>query len=177
MNAANYRKTTLNHPFIAQRADPYIMHHTDGSFYFTASVPEYDRNVLRRASTFAALGSAKETTIWHKHDQGIMSIHIWAPELHYLDGAWYIYFAAGDVSDKWEIRTYALYCPDKDPLTGHCSVIGNGVIMVEPLYNAASCLTAIQAWTDIYLTSLGCYHVARHVPLHLLHIGSLRSTH
>ena len=124
MNAAIYRKTTLTHPFIAQRADPYIMHHTDGSFYFTASVPEYDRIVLRRESTLAALGTAKETAIWQKLDHGIMSIHIWAPELHYLDGAWYIYFAAGDVDDKWAIRPYALYCPDDDPLTGHWSEAG-----------------------------------------------------
>ena len=36
-------------PFIEQRADPYILRHTDGRYYFTASVPEYDRIVLRTA--------------------------------------------------------------------------------------------------------------------------------
>lgn len=33
--------------WIAQRADPYVIRHTDGIYYFTASVPAYDRIVLR----------------------------------------------------------------------------------------------------------------------------------
>lgn len=36
-----------NEPWILQRADPYVYRHTDGAYYFTASVPEYDRIVLR----------------------------------------------------------------------------------------------------------------------------------
>ena len=35
--------------FSVKRADPYVYRHTDGSYYFTASVPAYDRIVLRRA--------------------------------------------------------------------------------------------------------------------------------
>jgi GH43 family beta-xylosidase len=31
-------------------ADPYILRH-DGNYYFVASVPEYDRLEIRRAST------------------------------------------------------------------------------------------------------------------------------
>ncbi|MDA5483519.1 alpha-N-arabinofuranosidase, partial [Yersinia intermedia] len=34
-------------PLIEQRADPFIYRHTDGYYYFTASVPEYDRLELR----------------------------------------------------------------------------------------------------------------------------------
>ena len=47
-----------------------------------------------------------------------MSVHIWAPELHYLDGKWYIYFAGGDIDDIWAIRPYVLECADADPITG-----------------------------------------------------------
>lgn len=47
-----------------------------------------------------------------------MSCHIWAPELHYLDGKWYIYFAAGDIDDIWAIRPYVLECADADPTEG-----------------------------------------------------------
>ena len=35
-------------PLIEQRADPHITRHTDGRYYFTGTVPEYDRIVLRR---------------------------------------------------------------------------------------------------------------------------------
>ena len=82
-----------NEPWIVQRADPYVYRHTDGSYYFTASVPAYDGIVLRRSDSLCGLSDAPETEIWHMHDAGPMSVHIWAPELHYLGGAWYIYFA------------------------------------------------------------------------------------
>lgn len=107
-----------NQVWIAQRADPYVYRHTDGMYYFTASVPAYDRIVLRRAESLSALAEAKEHTIWVKHESGPMSEHIWAPELHHLDGKWYIYFAGGEKDDVWKIRPYVLECADEDPITG-----------------------------------------------------------
>ena len=50
--------TAYNQAFIEQRADPYVYRHTDGSYYFTASVPAYDRIILRRADTLAGLRDA-----------------------------------------------------------------------------------------------------------------------
>ena len=47
MDKTNYRQTEYNKPFIIQRADPYVYRHSDGTYWFTASVPEYDRIVLR----------------------------------------------------------------------------------------------------------------------------------
>lgn len=75
-----------NEPWILQRADPYVYRHTDGSYYFTASVPAYDGIVLRRAGSLAELSGAEEVMIWKKHESGPMSYHIWAPEIHYLFG-------------------------------------------------------------------------------------------
>lgn len=115
---SNTNQLKFNEPWILQRADPYIYRHTDGTYYFTASIPDYDGIVLRRSETLAGLADAPEVMIWKKHDRGIMSIHIWAPELHYLDGKWYIYFSGGDVDEIWEIRPYVLECQDEDPLTG-----------------------------------------------------------
>ena len=31
-----------NEPWILQRADPFVYRHTDGMYYFTASLPEYN---------------------------------------------------------------------------------------------------------------------------------------
>ncbi len=117
MNVNNYKETKYNKPFIAQRADPYILHAPDGTFYFTASVPEYDRIVLRHSNTLKGLAEAEEVTLLRKHDEGIMSLHIWAPELHYLQGNWYIYYAGGDKDDVWAIRPYILKCTGQDPMT------------------------------------------------------------
>ncbi|WP_099469897.1 family 43 glycosylhydrolase [Konateibacter massiliensis] len=118
MNSQNYVKTIYNKPYIEQRADPYIYKHKDGNYYFTASVPEYDRIILRRANSLDGLIEAKEKIIWKKHERGIMSTHIWAPELHYIDNTWIIYYAAGDKDDIWAIRPYVLMCKDEDPIDG-----------------------------------------------------------
>ena len=107
-----------NEPWIMQRADPYIYKHESGMYYFTASVPAYDKIILRESDTLEGLADATEHEIWHKHDTGIMGNHIWAPELHYLNQKWYIYFAAGDAEDKWNIRPYVLECADADPVRG-----------------------------------------------------------
>lgn len=113
------KKLKFNEPWICQRADPYVYRHTDGMYYFTASVPDYDAVVLRCAVSLAELAQAGETVIWKKHDSGPMSEHVWAPELHYLDGKWYVYFAAGEKEDVWKIRPYVLECADSDPMTGN----------------------------------------------------------
>ena len=107
-----------NEPWILQRADPYVYRHTDGNYYFTASVPTYDRLVLRKSDTLDGLFKAPETVIWTKHEEGIMGAHIWAPELHYLKNKWYIYFSAGNAENPWHERPYVLECEDEDPLTG-----------------------------------------------------------
>lgn len=111
------KETEYNKEFISQRADPYCYKHTDGTYYFTGSVPAYDRIVLRAAKTIAGLADAEEKTIWVKHDGGPMSFHIWAPEIHYIDGRWFVYFAAGEKEDIWKIRPYILECEGQDPMT------------------------------------------------------------
>lgn len=108
-------KEMYNEVWIQKRADPYVYKHTDGTYYFTASLPDYDGIALRKADKLFNLKDAPEKMIWKKHDKGIMSFHVWAPELHFIFGKWYIYFAAGDVDDIWAIRPYVLECRGDDP--------------------------------------------------------------
>lgn len=117
MNKTNFRVTDYNKPWIEQRADPYAYRHIDGTYYFTASVPTYDRVIIRHSDTLDGLREAEELTVWTKHESGLQSIHIWAPEIHYIDGGWYIYYAAGDKDDVWEIRPYVLKCTGRDPMS------------------------------------------------------------
>ncbi|WP_165521756.1 family 43 glycosylhydrolase [Micromonospora zingiberis] len=108
----------FTNPLAEQRADPHIYRHTDGYYYFTATVPEYDRIVLRRATTLQGLATAPEQVIWRRHSTGEMGAHIWAPEIHFIDGRWYIYFAAGRAEDVWAIRPYVLESSAANPLDG-----------------------------------------------------------
>jgi GH43 family beta-xylosidase len=112
------RATDYPNPLIKQRADPHLTRHSDGFYYFMGTVPEYDRLVLRRARTIAELPAAEEKVIWRKHATGPMGAHIWAPELHRLDGKWYIYFAAGEAEKIWNIRLYVLENASANPLEG-----------------------------------------------------------
>lgn len=108
-------------PLIEQRADPFILRHED-HYYFIASVPEYDRLEIRRADTLAGLAQARATVIWRKHASGAASELIWAPELHRIEGKWYVYFAAAHTKklrdNMFQHRMYVLECPDADPLQG-----------------------------------------------------------
>ena len=118
-------------PFIEQRADPYAFKGPDGYYYFTASYPAfqnvdsgYDRIILRRSATVKGLAAAEETTIWKAHENGNMAKHIWAPEIHYIKNKWYVFFAAGDKENVWNIRPYVLMCEDKDPVNGKWTECG-----------------------------------------------------
>lgn len=108
-------------PLIEQRADPFILRYQN-SYYFIASVPEYDRLEIRRADTLAGLAKAAAIVIWRKPDDGPMSALIWAPELHRIDGRWVIYFAAALSPEikagLFQHRMFALTCDADDPLTG-----------------------------------------------------------
>lgn len=109
-------RTWVN-PVLPQRADPHLSLH-GGRYWFTASVPSFDAIELRSADSIAGLASAPAHTVWRKHASGPMSWHVWAPELHRVNGEWLIYFAASEAGDIWKLRMYALSNPHDDPLQG-----------------------------------------------------------
>lgn len=113
-SAADGPQPVLN-PIVSQRADPWLMKHTDNRYYFTGSVPEYDRIIIRSASSISGLGDAAETVVWKRPASGTMGGHIWAPELHHFDGKWHIYFAAGDSSEVFRVRIYVISTDSADP--------------------------------------------------------------
>lgn len=109
-------------PIIEQRADPWVYKHADGYYYFTASVPEYDRIEIRRAETIQGLAAAAPAVVWRKHESGPMSANIWAPEIHHIDGKWYIYFAAARTAETvdglFDHRMFVLENSSPNPLAG-----------------------------------------------------------
>ncbi len=108
----------FNNPIAEKRADPWVYKTSDNIYYLIATVPEYDRIVIRKANSINGLKDAKEDEIWHKHEKGVMGHHIWAPELHRIDGTWYIYFAAGEAENIWNIRIWVLSNSSENPIEG-----------------------------------------------------------
>ncbi|MCI9846028.1 family 43 glycosylhydrolase [Flavobacterium pectinovorum] len=114
----NSQSFTFNNPIAEQRADPWVYKTDAGEYYLIATVPEYDRIVIRKANSINGLKEAKDKEVWHKHEKGVMGSHIWAPELHRIDGKWYIYFAAGESENIWNIRIWVLSNPSANPMEG-----------------------------------------------------------
>ncbi|MDR7304135.1 family 43 glycosylhydrolase [Haloactinomyces albus] len=114
-SSSHVTELTTRNPLIEQRADPCITPPVNGMYYMTGSVPEYDRIVVRGAPTIDGLAHTRERTIWRRPKSGRMGGYIWAPELHRIDGRWYVYFAAGDADDKFRIRMYVLESAAADP--------------------------------------------------------------
>lgn len=109
-------------PLVLNRADPWIHRHTDGYYYFIATVPNYDAIELRKSETLAGISDAEPVTVWRKHAEGKLSELIWAPELHFADGKWYIYFAAAwtnqPINGVFDHRMFVLENALADPLEG-----------------------------------------------------------
>lgn len=113
-----YGEPLWTNPLVEQRADAFAYRHTDGYYYFTATVPNWDYLELRRATTLDGLRDAEPKTIWNRHASGPMAGFIWAPEIHLVGGKWFIYFGAGSSEDNWRIRLYVLENDSANPLEG-----------------------------------------------------------
>ncbi len=86
---------TFRNPILpAQSADPWVIQH-DGWYYYCES---RNQNSLwiRKARNFTDLGQDEGMLVWQAPASGADSKSLWAPELHLIDGKWYIYYAADD---------------------------------------------------------------------------------
>lgn len=97
--------------------DPWYIEH-DGRYYYCYSVG--NGVAVRTADTAADLGSGEETVVYRAPEGTGWSGEYWAPELHFLRGAWYIYVAASDGHNETH-RMYVLTC---DSPTGEFRMLG-----------------------------------------------------
>jgi GH43 family beta-xylosidase len=103
------RASTFVNP-IARGADPWIVRH-DGWYFWCLS--EKDLGVaVYRSRSLTTLG--EKFLVWRAPLTGPYSAQVWAPELHRLDGRWYIYVAASD-GDNATHRMLALESEGDDP--------------------------------------------------------------
>lgn len=96
---------------IGSGSDPWVIRH-DGHYYWTLT--DTDRGVaIWRSENLTSLG--KRHTVWRAPAAGPHSKEIWSPELHFLDGRWYIYVAASDGNNTTH-RMIVLEGPENDPI-------------------------------------------------------------
>jgi len=106
---------TFTNP-IGAGADPWVMQY-EGHYYWTLT--DTDRGVaIWRSDSPATLGKRK--VVWRASATGPHSNDIWSPELHHLDGRWYIYVAAAPDSGNYAAhRMIVLESATDDPLSAY----------------------------------------------------------
>ena len=73
-----------------------------GGFYY-ASESRHGRQIwIRRSRTISGISEDQGICVWTAPGQGANSDNIWSPELHLIDGRWFIYYAAddGEISNR-----------------------------------------------------------------------------
>jgi GH43 family beta-xylosidase len=106
---------TITNPIIKSQdaPDPWIVYHK-GYYYFTATLDPTGGVWLWRAQTLAGLDAGEKIKVYAAPQSGERSKQIWAPELHRLNGRWYVYFTASNGVDETH-RIYVLESAGEDP--------------------------------------------------------------
>ena len=77
---------------LSDGADPWVIQH-DGYYYFCIS-DGLNLYVSKSKNLDGALKKENEVKVWT--NDGSIYQNVWAPELHFMNNKWYIYFAADD---------------------------------------------------------------------------------
>lgn len=98
-------------PVLGQGADPFVTV-VKGVYYYVQSAANGNGVTLRSSRSLATLQFAPESTIFEGGGSGdggtkAPCCEYWAPELHRIGNAWYVYVAADD-GDNNHHRTYVL---------------------------------------------------------------------
>lgn len=105
---------TFANPLLSSGADPWSIY-KDGYYYYTHTTGS--NITLWKTKSLAMLPSAEKKVVWTPPQTGMNAKEIWAPELHFLEGKWYLYFAADD-GKNLNHRLWVLENASPDPLQG-----------------------------------------------------------
>ncbi|HDS07370.1 MAG TPA: alpha-N-arabinofuranosidase [Bacteroides sp.] len=94
----------FNNPILEEGADPYVYFHSDGYYY--CMVTRGDRLKIWKSKSFTDLAGAESSEIWFPPDSGSNSCCIWAPEIHFFDDTWYVYYSATDAQHPDDLHRH-----------------------------------------------------------------------
>jgi GH43 family beta-xylosidase len=104
---------TLNPILPPHSADPWMIFH--GGYYYYSESRNKKQIFIRKSRTIAGIGNDPGVCVWTAPSTGANSDNIWAPELHLIDGKWFIYYAADDGHNP-NHRMWAIQARGSDPL-------------------------------------------------------------
>lgn len=110
----------LVNPLLPSGPDPWVISH--GEFYFYMHTTGNNLTIWKTRN-MADLAQAEKKVVWRPPATGPYARDVWAPELHFLRGKWYIYFAA-DAGSNASHRIWVLENDSADPLEGEWRMKG-----------------------------------------------------
>lgn len=108
--------STFTNPVYPHYADPQVYFHTDGYYYYLVGG---DGIYITRSGSLSAISQGIKKKVYTPPSSGgnPPCCDLWAPEMYYLNAAWYIYYAADDGNES-NHRIYVLKNTSADPLQG-----------------------------------------------------------
>jgi GH43 family beta-xylosidase len=85
-----------------------------GGYYYYSESRNKRHIYIRRSRTIGGIGQDAGVRVWSLPARGLNSDNIWAPEVHLIDGRWFIYYAADD-GDNHNHRMWVLEAEGADP--------------------------------------------------------------
>src|SRR5581483_8021549 len=117
---AHGQGSTFTNPLLPTGPDPWVEYH-DGVYYYMNTTG--DNLTLWKTRDVTDLKSAPKKVVWTPPASGPYSHEIWAPEIHFLQGKWYIYFAA-DAGTNPTHRIWVIENASADPFQGEWTFKG-----------------------------------------------------
>lgn len=119
-NASLTQAQTFTNPLLPSGADPWSIY-KDGYYYYMHTMQ--DSLVLWKTKDLANLAAAEKKTIFVPPAGTAYSKEVWAPEVHFLDNKWYVYFAADDGRNQTH-RMYVLENTAENPMSADWTLKG-----------------------------------------------------
>lgn len=119
-DATSPGRPTYTNPLLPQGAEPWAVFR-GGYYYYTQG--EENKIILRKTKDITGLKEAETKIVWLPPSREA-SFHLWGPELHFIGGKWYIYFA-GDDGNMDNHQIYVLENEAADPLAGEFTMKGS----------------------------------------------------
>ncbi|WP_274364130.1 glycoside hydrolase family 43 protein [Paenibacillus thermotolerans] len=105
------KTAAFRNPIFEDGADPWVVS-KDGYYYYTHTTGS--NITLWKSTSLTGIPSGISKVVWTPPESGPQSKNIWAPEIHWINDKWYIYFAADDGENE-NHRMYVLESESEDP--------------------------------------------------------------
>ncbi|TSJ35932.1 family 43 glycosylhydrolase [Mucilaginibacter corticis] len=118
--AQAHQPKIFKNPLLNSGADPWVTYR-DGYYYYTNSTGKDLQ--LWKTKDMTDLKNAQHQVIWTPPAGKPWSKELWAPEIHYINHKWYMYFAADDGENNHH-RLYVIENSSADPMRGRWAFKG-----------------------------------------------------